>query len=157
MTERSSPGVSNEAGNERDRIVVTKLFFDRLEALLEVAFAEEQRPVRLAHCGNGFGGKLPSPHADDVDADQARKRAGSDPKRDDVAPHARDSADHGVRADVAELMDRRQPAYDHIVADDAMTGERGTVGEDHVVADPAIMGDMTVGHEKPAVADFGNP
>src|SRR3546814_3838305 len=66
------------------------------------------------------------------------------------------ATDHGMRADLAELVHRCQAANEGKVADLDMAGERGVVGHDHVVAEQAVMRHMGAGHEQATIADPGD-
>ncbi len=55
--------------------------------------------------------------------------------------------------DAAELMDRREPADDRVIAHFHMPGERAVVGKNDVVPDDAVVRDVRVGEEISAAAD----
>jgi hypothetical protein len=73
-----------------------------------------------------------------------------------VAGHRRVVGDERVRTDLAELVDRRQAAHDHPVADLHVATQRRVVCEHALAADAAIVRDVRVRHEKVVAADYGH-
>ena len=50
-------------------------------------------------------------------------------------------------------MNARQPANDHLILDDAMSGDGDRIHKDDIIADLTIMRDMTVRHEQAVISD----
>ena len=63
------------------------------------------------------------------------------------------TADDGVGADPAELVNSGESADDGVIADFHMTRERGVVGKNRVTADDAIMRHVRVGEKQIVRAD----
>ena len=95
-----------------------------------------------------------APEPNHVEPTQVTDHTDRKRERDDVVAQAGHARDHRVRTDAGELVDRRQTANEHMIADGAMSAERGGIGEGHVMADLAVVGDMGIRHEEPAVAHF---
>ena len=78
-------------------------------------------------------------------------------KRNDVGADPRHSPDHDLRSDPGELMNRRQPTDEDVVADLAVSAERGRGGKDHVIADDPVVADMAAIHEVAAIPNARHP
>src|SRR5262249_42275948 len=120
----------------------------------EDAGTMEELLIEGAHGRETLLGELAPLHADDVEAFEHGILAVDEAKRDHVAAHAADAADHHLRPDPGELVHGRQPADVDEIADLAVPAERRRRREDHVVADDAVVADMAVVHEVAAIADF---
>lgn len=60
-----------------------------------------------------------------------------------------------MRADNAELVDRRHAADDGVIVDFHMPRQRGVVGQHTSVADHAVVGNVHVDHQQVVIAHFG--
>ena len=65
------------------------------------------------------------------------------------------AADHGERADAAELVNARRPGNIRPIVDVDVSGQHGVVGHDYVIAQVAIVGDVDADHQQAVVADDG--
>ena len=72
-----------------------------------------------------------------------------------VLQHDGAGAGHGVRPDLAELVNLRVATQDDPVTDVDVTCQVGGVGEDGVVAHHAVMRDVDIGHDPVVVTDPG--
>src|SRR6185437_6085865 len=70
--------------------------------------------------------------------------------------HAGGAADEGVAADAAALLDRGEPAHDHVVAEPHVAAQRGAIGQGDVVADLAVVSDVRADIEGAVVANRGD-
>ncbi len=95
----------------------------------ENAGAVKQLLIERRAPSRAVPGELAALHADDVESLEARILAVDEPKRNDVAAHAANAADHHLRTDPRELMHRRQPADEDEIADFAVAAERAEVAK----------------------------
>ena len=109
--------------------------------------------VRLLDAAARFERDARTRNADAVEADGFRRMAVDNRVRHDVLRELRHAADHGVAADLDELMDARHAADDGTVLDDGMACEAREVRHDDVVADDAIVRDMRERHEQAVITD----
>ena len=70
-----------------------------------------------------------------------------------VARHGGIVGDERVRADLAELVHRGQPAHDHVIADLDVAAERRDVRHHAVITDHAVVRHVRVRHEQVVAAD----
>ena len=75
---------------------------------------------------------------------------------DHIIRHHGDSADDRTLPDAHPLVNARQAAHDHIVANLAMPSNRHTVGQDHTVAKAGIVAHMCPRHQQAIVAHLGD-
>ena len=90
---------------------------------------------------------------DDIEAGKLCSVSGCGRKRDDVSRDARQAANEGVGANSGPLMDAGEAAYDCVITNRDMTGERHAVDDNDVVADVAIMRDMGPDHQVAIIFD----
>ena len=122
---------------------------------VELAAVEEA--VSLAEFADALGGKAPALETDMVHPADFRRVAVGDHEGGDILHDLGATADYGVGADSAELMDAAEAADDRVVAHGHMARECAVIGENHVVADDAVMGDVGVGEEVSSASETCDP
>src|SRR6185437_2381141 len=127
-------GFADEGQNLCDGRIFVCQRLHRGKPFREHARSVKQLLIERAHRGKPLARKLPSFHADDIEAFETGILAVDETERDHVAAHA---ADHRLRSDPGQLVHGRQPSNIDEVADLAVTSERSRSGKDHIIADLA--------------------
>src|SRR6185295_13480058 len=109
-TDRAMLALADEVEDLGNRGVFARERLGRREPLGERAGAVEEFLVERLHGRAPLLGELPPLHPDEIEAFQRRILAVGEAERNDVVAHAREAADHHLRADARELMHRRQAA-----------------------------------------------
>src|ERR1700736_4047555 len=145
--------VANEGQNFRDRRIFGSQRLHRAQPLGKNARTVKQLLIERTYGSKPLAGKFAALHADDVETFEARVLAIDQTKGNHVAADAANAADHRLRSDPDELVNRRQAAHVDKIADLAMAAQRRRCREDDVVSDDTIMANMAVIHEITARAD----
>src|SRR5665213_226940 len=148
--------VPDESQDFGDRGVFGRHWLHRRQSLGKYAGPMEQLLIERPHRGEPRAAELAPPHADDVEAFEARILTVDEAERDHVAADAADAADHHLRTDPRELVHRGQATDENMIADFAVPAEGRRRREDDVIADVAVVTDMTAIHEVPSIADARN-
>lgn len=128
---------------------------DGLAGLFDIEIASTEEAVGFAEGADFFGGEAAAFQPDLINsADLGRVAVGNHEGRH-VLNDFRASAEDGVLADAAKLVDPAQATDDRIVLDDDMSGQGAIVGKNDMIPDRAIVGDMGVGEEVIVISDDG--
>ena len=150
------PVCIDEGQDFRDRRIRPRQMPDLVQTLGKQARAMKQLLIKRPHNGQACVRELAALHAGDVEAGETSRLPGRNGKRDHVATHAANGANHCLLPDPDKLMGRRKITHGNKIADLAMAAQRGGSPEDHVVADLAVVTDMAAVHEVAAFADARN-
>src|SRR5712672_3856862 len=146
----------DEGQDFRNRWIGSRQIPRLVETLGKDAGPVKQLLIKRSYHREALAGELAAFHADDVEADEARKLADRKAKRDHVAAHPGEPAHHHLRAHPAELMHRRQAADENKIADLGVAPQRRRGGKSHVIPHDAVVTDVAAIHEITAIPDLGN-
>src|SRR5471032_2740421 len=114
----------DERQDFRDRRIRTRQMPHPTQPLGKNAGAVKKLLIKRSDHRETFAAELAASHADDVEARKMRILTAGKTKRNYVAAHAGERADHHLRTHAAELMHRRQAAHENKIADLAMAAQR---------------------------------
>ena len=136
-------------------MLVILLLAQGLDGVWQAELLAVNRPVSLLDATNRVPLEAPALQPTGVDATWHRRIAIHQHKRGHITIQPGGIAREAVRAHSAELVDQREAAQDHPVANVHMTGEAGVIRKDGMAADLAVMGHMAVRHDPVVAADAG--
>ena len=115
----------NESDNFHDILIFAKGFSHLVDALGKSATLIKQHLIGMAQIMDGFAGKAPTLHANNIQPAQMRPITDHRAKGNDIILHAGHAANKGMLTHTGELDDSRQTSDNRMIPDFTMAGNGG--------------------------------